>query len=388
MLKRVSQYLLVGCFLLAIFTPMTIMLLSERSEISLHEKRRLAEPPQWNWDTRLLRDFPQKFTAFFEDHYGLRETLVERSQHIKKKYLDKSPTWMVIRGEEDWLFVDRRDSLRDHIGLETQSMETLDEWQRQLVEKREYLRSRDIEYYFVPIPNKMSLYGHFLPPRIRERSGRTVLDQFLAHLERQDQFHHYTDLEPILADYRDSHPGDPLYFRTDSHWNSLGAFVAYRHIMQQLGRVLPQLEPPLTFEDMQPQPLTMDGDLANIIDMDQQAGEPGYDLVPLQRCARKGNLPLAVPGQAQPPEQKKKTLPESNGCDQKALRAVIVHDSFGAYLKPFFSESFRRVVFVNNRGQSQLKAILESEQPDLFLELLIERNLRTRMVSPADLADR
>lgn len=380
MLQKISRNLLIGAFLLAIFTPVAVMLSSERAEISVHEKRRLASPPAWHWDSRILNEFPSQFTAFFNDHYGLREKLVERSQHLKKKYLNKSPTWMVIRGEDDWLFADRRDSLRDHIGLDRLDIGALAGIQQQLIDKQAWLATKGIEYFFVPVPNKMTLYAQYLPERIRDYSGVTVLDQVLAYLQEQAQFYRYTNLEPVLADYQDSHPDTALYYRTDSHWNSLGAFVAYRHIMHRLMQFLPRLEPPLSLEQMELHQVRHDGDLSNIINVGGQARETSQDLVPRQRCARETDQPLYTVDQAEFEKQNHKMVPETNGCEQRSLSAVIVHDSFGAHLKPFFSESFSRVVFINNRAEEKLESILESEKPDLLLEILIERNLRSRML--------
>ena len=112
--------------------------------------------------------------------------------------------------------------------------------------------------------------------------------------------------------------------------------------------------------------------------------EDTFDLVPGDRCASETNKPLNPVGPAQQNAgQRIKTIPETNGCALKKYRALVVHDSFGAYLKPFLAESFGHVVFVNNRAQDSLKSIIETEEPDLFLEVVIERNIRSRMISPA-----
>ncbi len=381
MVQRLSHNLLVLLFLLAISIPMALMLVADREDISEYEKRRLASLPDWHWDSRLLNEFPEHFTRFFDDHYGLRNTLIQRSQALKQKYLAKSPTWSVIRGEQGWLFVNKRGSLRDYIGHRRLDKPALDYWQQHLIDKRDWLKTQGISYFFVPIPNKMTLYAHFLPGRIREHSGETRLDQLLAHLETEDRFRAYINLEPALAEHRDTYPDIPLYFRTDTHWTSHGAFVAYQQIMQALTRVLPQLEPPLSLTHMQYNFRTKDGDLANIIDMDAQTDEASYNLVPRMPCASETYLELSAFAETPAYRATPKMLPEVNGCAEKTFTALVVHDSFGAYLKPFLSESFRRVVYMHSYDLASMEPFLRQEQPDLYLDLRVERNLH-RLLRP------
>lgn len=374
--QRLTQQALIIIFLMAIITPLTILLLTDNAEFSSHEKRRLNSLPEWHWDQRLFNEFPTKFTAYFDDHYGLRSALIERSHHLKKKYFNKSPTWLVIRGEQDWLFMDKRGSLNDHIGQARADANSLHEWQQQLLDKQRWLNTLGIDYFFVPIPNKMTLYSQYLPPRIREHSGITTLDQLLAYLNEKGKFISYTDLEPVLSEYQKAHPDQPLYFKFDTHWTSLGAFIAYRHIMQQLRIQLPQLEPALRLSDMRRLGLVKKGDLANIIERGKQTDESDYELVPRMLCASENYAFVQAFEQTEAYKQDEKALPVFNGCANKNLTAVIVHDSYGDYLRPFFSESFKRVIYMDSYDLTGMESFLRNEQPDVYLDLRVERNLK------------
>ena len=374
--QRLTQQALIIIFLMAIITPLTILLLTDNAEFSSHEKRRLNSLPEWHWDQRLFNEFPTKFTAYFDDHYGLRSALIERSHHLKKKYFNKSPTWLVIRGEQDWLFMDKRGSLNDHIGQAPADTNSLHEWQQQLLDKQRWLNTLGIDYFFVPIPNKMTLYSQYLPPRIREHSGITALDQLLAYLNEKGKFISYTNLQPVLSEYQKAHPDQPLYFKFDTHWTSLGAFIAYRHIMQQLRMRLPQLEPALRLSEMRRLALVKKGDLANIIERGKQTEEPGYELVPRMLCASENYAFVQAFEQTEAYKQDEKALPVFNGCANKDLTAVIAHDSYGDYLRPFFSESFKRVIYMDSYDLTGMESFLRNEQPDVYLDLRVERNLK------------
>ncbi len=378
--QKLTQQALIIIFLMAIISPLTILLLTDKAEFSSHEKRRLNSLPEWHWDQRLLNEFPEKFTAYFDDHYGLRSALIERSHHLKKKYFNTSPTWLVIRGEQDWLFMDKRGSLNDHIGQARADAKGLHEWQQQLLDKQRWLNTLGIDYFFVPIPNKMTLYSQYLPPRIREHSGITALDQLLTYLDEKGKFISYTNLEPVLSEYQKAHPDQPLYFKSDTHWTSLGAFIAYRNIMQQLRIQLPQLEPALRLSEMRRLTLVINGDLANIIERGKQTEEPGYELAPREPCASHDYSFVSGFEQTKAYKQDEKVLPVFNGCANKVLTAVIVHDSYGDYLRPFFSESFKRVIYMDSYDLTGMESFLRNEQPDVYLDLHVERNLKKLLI--------
>ncbi len=378
---KLSQISLVIVFLLAIAAP--LLLFNDATEFSSREKRSLASPPEWRWDRQLLNDYPAQFTAWFDDHYGLRSELIKRSQHLKKKYFKKSPTWLVIRGEQDWLFMDKRDSLKDHIGQIQLSKESLARWQQQLLEKQQWLNSQGIEYLIASIPNKMTLYSSYLPPRIQRHSGITVLDQLLAYLSEEAKYSAYIELEPALFAYQNSHPEQQLYFKSDTHWTSLGAFVAYQHIMQQLRKRLPTLEPELYLGDMRRETAIKKGDLAIIIDQEDKLAELSSTLLPVKPCASDFYTTISMNQVGESSKQAEESSVASNGCAEKRFTALIVHDSFGEAIRPFFSESFKRVIFVSDYERAEMVSLLSNEQPDVYLDLRVERNLRSFFNSDA-----
>ncbi|MCP4008988.1 MAG: hypothetical protein GY726_05670 [Proteobacteria bacterium] len=378
---KLSQITLVVVFLLATTAP--LLLFNDATEFSSREKRSLASPPEWRWDWQLLNDYPAQFTAWFDDHYGLRSELIKRSQHFKKKYFKKSPTWLVIRGEQDWLFMDKRDSLKDHIGQKQLSKESLAQWEQQLLKKQQWLNSQGIEYLIAPIPNKMTLYSSYLPPRIQRHSGITVLDQLLAYLSEEAKYSAYIELEPVLFAYQGIHPEQRLYFKSDTHWTSLGAFIAYQHIMQQLRKRLPTLEPELSMGEMRRETTVKKGDLAIIIDQGDELEELSSTLLPVKPCASDFYAAISMNRAGESSKQAEESAVVFNGCAKNKFTAVIVYDSFGEAIRRFFSESFRRAIFVSDYERGEMTSLLSSEQPDVYLDLRVERNLRSLFNSDA-----
>ena len=371
--QRITQIILIAGFLFAITIP--LVWFNGEIEFSSREKRRLASPPQLQLDWSLLNTWPEEFTAYFGDHYGLRSRFIKRNQHLKEKYFNKSPIWLVVRGEQGWLFIDKKKAIQDHIGQITLDNNTLGLWQTQLLNKQQTLEQMGIEYFFVPIPNKMTLYGQYLPPRIQAHSGTTILDRFLAYLASWPIYDAYTDIEPVLAAYQRGHPAKLLYSKSDTHWTSTGAFIAYQHIMQQLQKRLPDLENELRLDNLKVEVQRRKGDLANIINKADQARETAYTLLPKQACASSNYTPIESMALDASTAQTEEQLTVFNGCEQKSRTAVIVHDSYGEAIRPFFSESFKRVIFVTEYELDDMMELLREERPYVFLDLRVERNI-------------
>jgi alginate O-acetyltransferase complex protein AlgJ len=375
-MQKLFQFLLASVFLLVIALPSTIMLFEERAVYSIHEKRRLAIFPEWHWDERLISEIPAQISTYFSDHYGLRTKMIERNQHFKEKYFAKSSTSRVIKGENDWLFLNKGRMLDNFIGQAKLDESTLSLWQQNLIDKQRALKNLGIEYFFVSIPNKMTMYPENLPEYIRELAGITRLDQFSAYLRKQEHFDAYTDLEFALSAYQLINPQEILYYKTDTHWNSLGAFIAYRQIMQRLSDRFPELHAALDMRNMRRENRDEDADLAIMLGKAGSLTEPTYDLVPDAPCGRGQFTPVMSADEWSAQGNDLESLPIETGCPDKNLTALVIHDSFGVYIRPFLSESFNRVVFVRVFGALDMSVLLRQNKFDIYIDLRVERHLR------------
>lgn len=386
MMTRIFSFIAVLLFVLGISTPGMIWIFSDTQEISKQEKRRLTPLPDLNLDKDFLNQYPKKFNAYFNDHYGLRTTLVDLNRYWQANVFNKSSIRPVIRGENDWLFFDAKRSLNDHVGLIKLRENVLPDWKQNLLDKQKWLKNLGIEYLFIPVPNKMTIYPEFLPYRIRKRAGSTMLDKLLMTLKADQQFQNFVELEPFLRNKKYSGPeklqtllGDNittegLYSSQDTHWTVLGAFLSYQHIMNQLRKILPTLEPALPFSQIKlkrVERLTDLGMMSSIFEVEHQ-----HHIKPINPCAPKKTKPLSSFTKVEAYKLNPRKIPTITGCKNKSLRAVIAHDSFGAYLQPFFAESFQEVVFMHSYDLVGMKNFLHEFDPDVYIEVRVERNVK------------
>lgn len=88
-------------------------------------------------------------------------------------------------------------------------------------------------------PNKTSIYPQFMPDEIPVIGQQSRMDQFMAYM-RAHSTTRILDLRPALVA---ASATQQTYYRTDSHWNNLGAFYASQAILAELALVYPSVQP-------------------------------------------------------------------------------------------------------------------------------------------------
>jgi len=360
--------LLIALFLVAISLPLVDRLVGLDASPELTEKRRLAQAPEVSFRWSALAALPAQVTAFWNDTFGFRPLLI-RLHNRSTMRLGVSPSKSVIIGRRGWLFYTEEGSIDYYRGTRPFSQADLVRWQQILEARRDWLADRGIRYLFVIAPDKDTIYPEYMPSRISRLRTTTRLDQLIAHL------HAYSDLE--VLDLRqallDAKGTDPIYRLTDTHWNDLGAFVAYREVMQRLAGWLPT-GGPAPLSSFEPRRYPASGDLAGMLSLDGVLVEDWLDLLP--RTPRR-----AHPQGAVPPGYGESRVQDTD--DAGLPTAVMLHDSFGRNLVPLVAEHFRHIVFAWTLTVDP--TLLRDERPDVVIQESAERFLMAR--PPSDSAE-
>lgn len=93
---------------------------------------------------------------------------------------------------------------------------------------QEYAENRGGDFLFTAAPNKNTLYPEYMPARTRLGSV-SDMDALYALLDEMGVS--YLDLRDVF-----SQEAEPLYFKTDSHWNAKGAALAADALLAALSR--------------------------------------------------------------------------------------------------------------------------------------------------------
>ena len=175
MLKKYNHLLIIFLFIIPISLPIVIWLGVPDKEQSVSEKREFAIQPNFPRDMKSIEAFPDLFSAYYADHFGLREYLSKAYKTLKFK-LGDSPSDDVTIGKDGWLFFGsikelergynnpfdnaRNSSLYSQVDLEKTA--------QHFIQLQRWLAEKGIKYIFIIAPNKHTIYFDKLPDYVKK----------------------------------------------------------------------------------------------------------------------------------------------------------------------------------------------------------------------------
>ncbi|MEW6074028.1 MAG: hypothetical protein AB1726_15710 [Planctomycetota bacterium] len=376
--------MLVAAFLAAIWLPLADALLGIAPVIPLVEKRLPAPRPAFPADRASLAALPAALEAYHDDRFGFRAALIRLHHLLLVRGLRMAPSEDVVLGKDGWLFLGLQGAIDQHRAVDPLPAEVLAAWQRRLEECHEYCEDRGALFLFVIAPNKLSIYPEHLPDSVRRVGKETRLDQFLRHMGERSRVP-ILDLRPALLEAKRR---ELVYRKYDAHWNEVGAFAAYRGIVQELRRTFPAI--PLYGEaDFRRRVVTAaGGDLADIVGLPDLYAEDivVLDLAspPPMRPVVEGMIRASIPwkeGNIDRLMAGERTAPFGSEIDDPALpRLVMIRDSFATNVLGYLSTGFCRAVYYWQYFVDP--EILLHERPDIVVQQVIERVLLQSHLPP------
>ena len=382
-ISRLSNRILAVAFLLAVTLPMFgVMRDGVEEQLAETERRKPAEFPVVELKDRgwistpkssSLRKFPRRFEAWFNDRIPTRESLLATynsarylgliSDNFGRPSVGTEAKRTVVIGLNGWLYYRAEKSIEYFRGTNPFTPEELDTWVRVLRARRDWLKARGIKYVLIIAPNKHTIYPEHMPRSLTRVSDRSRWDALIAALKGPDGVD-VIDLRPALRRAKRSRP---TYFKTDTHWNEYGAFVACQEIVRHLRTHFPDLRTRSLDEyriDESPFP---DGDLAKMIRSPFPYRDSKLRLIPRSGGERK-RIALS---QLHGAESGRETI--VTNPNPALPRTVILHDSFMSSLAPFLSEHWSRARYRSTHVLST--KMIEEEKPAIVIQELVERVL-------------
>lgn len=373
-MRRSLNLLLVAGFLIVIFLPLAANLAGKDGGDQEGENRELATFPTFEgtWESAVA--WPTGLDLWFQDHFGFRSTLVQWFGQSRYFGLHVSPSSLVVRGKQGWLYYADDAGLDDFISENPLPAGEVANWRETILRARNWCRAHSIAYVFTIVPDKHVIYPENFDDHVRQISPVSRADQvFTATLDTG-----------VVVDVRQAllagKSQDRLFHVTDTHWNDRGAFLAYQQIIDAVHRQLPAVPAARDRSAFNATSRLLSGrDLASIIGLKWVLSEEDLQLLPKKgrgyrvveppgsyATAGEGRIVTEIPGS---------TLP----------RAVVFRDSFTSLLAPFLSEHFSRVVYLwqNNFDADEVL----KEHADVVIEEIVGRHLYNFIPSPELIPD-
>ena len=335
------------------------MLAGRFLESANSENREVAEKPDFSIEN--YSSFPEEYTAYFNDHLPFRSNLIALNNEIDYFVFQKSSNQDVIAGKNHWLFyslAEDGDSIGCYQGTNTYSQEELELMAKNCLRQRDILDEQGREFIILLIPNKERVYSEFMPERYGRPAENSRITQVYSYLKEN------TDLKIVypydeIMEAKEKLDED-IWYRTDTHWNYIGAYVGASSLLKELGVEMPSI---YDSQIIITRKGSVSGDLAGMLNLKKQLEAfdseyivTGYDSHQVEEIKWETNGAIVY---------------HATNADPRKI--YVIRDSFSSqmalYIGSQFDDSYLR------RKSSYTYQDLQEQNPDIVVYETVERYL-------------
>lgn len=224
------SWIIIGIFAVFLAFFITISVAKPSKDFSEEENRALQERPDVEWDAVIEGEFQKAYEDYLSDQFPGRGFFVSLKTGIRKM-LGKRDINGVYFGDNGYLIEKYADSDFDE--------ETVDdnEWYLSgfLADMADTFGEEHVLCMFVP--SKGTVLRDNLPGTAVPYDTAYVQKGLKEYLEDEDV---PADIVVDLTDVLQKHNTEYIYYRTDHHWTTLGAYYAYDRYREFYGQTAPE----------------------------------------------------------------------------------------------------------------------------------------------------
>ena len=332
--------------------------------------------PKLNLEANRIQNFFGKTEAYLSDRLAFRQDFLRFGSIIENGLGIRKYSKNVIIGQDGWLFY--RPSYNASMVENLNGIpdtQTIEGWENYFGEIKGYLDSLDIDFIIMIVPDKHSVYPEYLPTYYQNQK-KTLLDRFTAQSKN-----------PLLSlqlpfQQTKKTSNTPLFYKTDTHWNLFGAYLAYENIMARLP----------VFYDLN-HVILQEGDFKeksfnSVFDLIKQLNAYDYyeDVEISLDHGKVGNGSFL---EEFPHAPEQEAIVKNIGVgsnifdspnvtnDSKEGTLLVFGDSFVGNLSPYLNATFHTIVYRHyTKGSSlTIEELVELYNPDFVLFEMVERKL-------------
>ena len=316
----------------------------------------------------------------YDNLYSMDFALPDLGYLYYKQGASISPENTIV-GKDGWLFLGDRHAyvMSESRGLKPFNKERMDRFAKARHKWDEFVKAQGGIGYFVSIaPNSHTIYREMMPEwASKAKSSPNV--EYLLSKSRSDAT--LADLSISIKKYKNlSH--EPLFYKTDTHWNESGAWYGYQDLQRKISQTAPSLkwlDPQdihLSFKDKSGGDLSRflritsfvkDTEVSVRIKRDSKVFVTDFE----GNIIRSGNL-----SDRQENMEKQLIVHSSNALNDK--KVLWLRDSFGVALYPYMNATFSTIMQSHYQqvitNPELLEKMIKDFKPDLVIITMIERN--------------
>lgn len=383
-MSRIKQITAVVFCMLFFGGALATLLLPDR-ESSVMENRELAQKPKVSMKKFLQGSYQKKYEAYLSDQFFLRDKWVNLSSAIQF-YAGKKEINGVYLGKGGYLLERNQEEEFDAEQTE-ENIAFLSSFLNDMAEEygKEHVSC-------IMIPSKAAALPNRLPAFAEVEGQEKVLESLRDKLSYPEML---VDMQEILQ----KHQKEYIYYRTDHHWTTLGAYYAYQAWAEKTGqavsRSLKDYQRETVFHDFYGTtynkahvPVRADSvelfhsPIEETVHINMDDGEKEADSFYFCKEALKGfnryNVFLS-----------KNTFKiEVTSKAEKGKTLLLIKDSFANCFVPFLAQDYERIIMIDYRyGKVPVGSILSDYEDIIDVLVMFNTEKFMKNTKLAKLAD-
>ncbi len=314
-------------------------------------------------DTNL--EWREQIERAIDEWLGLSSDMIKVAAEIRKL---GGVRVKVVEGKDGWLYLNSGKYKRRVAGAYIDHF-TVGKWFNNIRELSEIQKQNGGKFLFVAGPDKSSIYPQFMPEDYSwDMERANSLDEMFRRLSGEGI--EYLDLRPHMRKLTEKYQ---LYDEIETHWNYLGALIAYNEILKKLGlddlvfdldKYYAGMERTEVFEDM----LVLSSRDPVVVNRPSF----NHDLLSLDGFASADTIPSTNTGMQT--YRIARTQEELNSRPRP--RIVVIGDSFTyKYFRPFLARTFKSVLWQHHLYGKFDREMIREFAPDYLVFETVERNI-------------
>ncbi|MDO5522013.1 MAG: DHHW family protein [bacterium] len=343
-----------------IFGLTTASLIKKDTSFSANENRVLQQRPEFSAERLFDGTFTKEYESYVTDQFVARDQWIAMKVYAEKA-LQKKDINGVYFGKDDYLIQQNLPSEIDQT-LVDKNVNRLQSFIEQYKDKA--------NINVMIVPTSSYILKDKMPKYAQEYDQKGLMDQIQTAIGSE----HYINVEDTLASHKDEY----VYYRTDHHWTSLGAFYSYQKAGEQMG-FTPYKQEDYTITKASDDFLGTTYSKVNIkskaddinlyslnkslsyhvdINNDDKQLNGLYDM---EKLKQKDKYPVFLGGN--------NSIVEITGGCKNGKTLLVIKDSFAHSMVPFLADHYEKIIMIDYRyyNVSTKKLMEESKVSDVLV---------------------
>ena len=338
-------------FLFVLFIPFIANIFCSNVEI-------LDNRPLYKKPTKLSLNYSKDFELYYNDHIIWRKWFIRKYKSINKRVSTKLNNF--INGKNGWMFYN---SLYLYFGESRYNKTQLEFLLKIFNDVQTYYDKKEIKYIAFIASNKENIYPEFMEDKfIKNRVSNYSKNDVAVEFLKNNGINFFSIKDELLRSKNIYN--NLLYYKKDTHWNDIGAFIGYIQLLKELRKI----------------DKTIVEDIVLNKNMIKENGvfSPDMDLMTKEIMYKIDYKPNIIT---------KNIFNSNNGKileyyteNAKYDKTILCfRDSFMGSIIPYMVKDFKRTIFLLERVKSidELEKLIIKYKPDIVIDEAVERSFDT-----------